>query len=325
MSERTGNSDRSHVWIRLIAEPESVPFARQFARDAVTEWQYPDLVDDAALCVTELASNAALHSESQFIEVSLVEGRNSVRIFVDDHGHEPAADLVRMSSNAAVDVANAVDTAELASTGRGLFLVSAVASEWGIEETATGKRIWVRLAHNGDYTSTRPETTELPNSAMARPLLPAGWHTVRLVGCPVDLALAHSQRLDDLVRELQLVNSGGTEQSRALGEVIEDLLRGQVHARQLGRHILQDAAAQGMERVDIELPLAPGALQRLRRLYHALAQADVLCAQERLLTLASSQEMVGLRAWVEQELLRQIKDQLPPVRYDDWISAQATD
>lgn len=78
-----------------------------------------------------------------------------------------------------------------------------------------------------------------------------------------------------------------------------------------------------MARVDIELPLAPGAAQRLRRLNQALARTDSFCEQEQLLTLPSTTDMVRLREWTEQELVRQMEHDRRPLSFDDWLSGQA--
>lgn len=85
------------MWVRLVADPQSLPASRRFARDAVTQWRLPDLVEDVALCVSELAANAALHSGSEYLELALVDGGNWLRGAVDDHGPRPADALIEAS------------------------------------------------------------------------------------------------------------------------------------------------------------------------------------------------------------------------------------
>ena len=58
----------------MVAQPESVPAVRRFVDDALTTWGRADLIDDVSLSVTELATNATLHSRSNFFDVELPLG-----------------------------------------------------------------------------------------------------------------------------------------------------------------------------------------------------------------------------------------------------------
>lgn len=46
--------------VRLVADVSSVPGARRFVTDGLVDWGREHLVDDAPLCVTEMAANTAL-------------------------------------------------------------------------------------------------------------------------------------------------------------------------------------------------------------------------------------------------------------------------
>ena len=56
--------------LSLAAEPVSVPAARRFVADGLSSWGRDDLLDDATLCVSELATNAALHTSSTFMHMA---------------------------------------------------------------------------------------------------------------------------------------------------------------------------------------------------------------------------------------------------------------
>ena len=84
--------------IRLAADAASVPGARRFVTDGLTSLGRTELLDDAALCVTELAANAALHSSSTFMEVALRAIDQSVQIVVEDDGPVPAEVVVPRAS-----------------------------------------------------------------------------------------------------------------------------------------------------------------------------------------------------------------------------------
>jgi len=318
MVTRTGeHGGGEHRWVRLVADPQSVPAARRFARDTVTEWALPDLAEDAALCVSELATNAALHSGSDYLELALVNDAGAVRIVVDDAAAASTETLIRAGADLGGEPAVEDGIDSVASTGRGLLVVAALADQWGIEPIPTGKRIWVRLAHGEDHRPSPPQT-HAGGPGVEQPRMPAGWHMLCLTGFPVALSQAHSQRIDDLLRELQLLDTGEEESPGELAEVIDSLLHRQGHAHQLGRHLTRDAASRGMQRVDIELPMLPGAVERIRQLNQALDRADDLCRQERLLTLASTPDMLAFRAWVLHQAISQIEHARAPMAYDGW-------
>lgn len=87
---------------------------------------------DVILCGSELAANAAVHSQSRKTGTITVRAHISpdrhVLIEVHDDGGpwaEPPPDPTR---------------------GRGLDIVSALATTWGINQTATGRTVWAQLA-----------------------------------------------------------------------------------------------------------------------------------------------------------------------------------
>lgn len=136
--------------VRLLAEPLSVPVARRFVTDSVTESGMTALAEDAALLVTELTSNAALHSGSSYFDVVVSAGPETVLIGVADSG--PPAPVVPQQSALLslaeweLDELDPIEVLEIeATTGRGLVIVSALASRWGVDETADGKLVWGEL------------------------------------------------------------------------------------------------------------------------------------------------------------------------------------
>jgi anti-sigma regulatory factor (Ser/Thr protein kinase) len=115
-------------------DPIAVRGAREFALgalgDAVATAQDPAFVERVLLVVSELATNAVLHARTPFV-VRMTGGGGSVRVAVFDTsaGHpEPGA------------------PDPTAVTGRGLGIVEALASRWGVESAADGKWVWAELA-----------------------------------------------------------------------------------------------------------------------------------------------------------------------------------
>ena len=296
--------------LTLAAHPASVPTARHFVTDGSRAWRRDALVDDAALCVTELASNAVLHSGSRFFTVTLECTPGGLRLTVSDHGDVPVAAVLPRSvpDSAAGDC----DLDLEATTGRGLVLVSLIAAAWGVEESTSGTHVWAELADRKSDEPVGPWGTAESRTSPAVDVLPPGWQRVVLADCPVVLSLRQDDHLDELIRELQLIDAAGTQHTRELTDAISGLLGRHAHARHLGRRIAQDALAAGKNTMTITLPVPVSASQDIRELDEAVQKADALCQQSCLLTLASPPEVRALRAWMVQEFVHQIEHDAAP-------------
>lgn len=311
--------------LSLAAEPVSVPAARRFVADGLSSWGRSDLLDDAALCVSELAGNAALHTSSTFMHIGLGLHRDVVRVSVEDDGEVPAQAVTPRPSFPDLDDPTELLLEDEATTGRGLAIVSILASDWGVERTRDGKRVWFEITGAADEHGVRlpkihdGEVVEPPEQ-----MLPAGWTRVRLAGCPVRLSLRQDEHLDELIRELQLVGAHRANpimQELAWG--LQDLLRGPAHARHMGRRIAQQAAAEGREFIDVDMAMPREFSGEVQKLDMAVKAADVLCEEMRLLTLASSGDLRALRAWMTEEVVRQAEHGAAPVAWKDWLSRSA--
>jgi anti-sigma regulatory factor (Ser/Thr protein kinase) len=115
---------------QLPAQSESPRAARGLITDALRRWGLDkELVADAQLVVTELATNAVVHARTAF-SVHVRHDASAVRISVTD------------SSCAEPSLGN---PAQHDLSGRGLWLVSRLASRWGVEPTHAGKTVWAEL------------------------------------------------------------------------------------------------------------------------------------------------------------------------------------
>lgn len=121
---------------RFDPVPESAGAARRAARGVLTAWQLQDMAEDVDLVVSELVTNALLHT-----------------------GGGPAGppDPVRLELECTADAltCRVVDSCALpplpeeadhnAESGRGLILVEALASAWDWEDLPEGKAVWARF------------------------------------------------------------------------------------------------------------------------------------------------------------------------------------
>lgn len=130
--------DRAH-WFELAARRDSVRAARDSVGERVAAWRLPrDLCADAVLLVSELVTNAVLHTISGRIlcGVRLVrEGCLRVEVHDHDYRHDCA------------DVGTPRRPGPDDETGRGLFIVEEIADSWGVERSlrTPGNVVWATL------------------------------------------------------------------------------------------------------------------------------------------------------------------------------------
>lgn len=316
--------------VRLTADPVSVPGARRFVGDGLHAWGLESLVDDAALCVSELAGNAALHSAGDFMTVAVRRGEGLVRISVEDNGATPA-DAVEPRTTFPTDGHQVEELDTESTTGRGLAIVSMLAKDWGVENTAHGKRIWAELSEEGGMYDVRSPSRDTSAEALPEAIhdglptdpttgLPADWVAVRLEDCPVELSLRQDEHLDELIRELQLLHGDtGNPRSQELAAQMKGILGPPAHARHMGRQLAQQAAAAGLDHIDIEMPMPRAMAIEVENLHEAVKAADRLCEEMRLLTLASSPDLRLLREWMTDQLSSQARHDAAPVPWRAWL------
>ncbi|MFP3990575.1 ATP-binding protein [Streptomyces sp. E11-3] len=121
----------------LAARPDSVPRARRLTRDRLAGWSIADeTCDVAALVVSELVTNAVVHTASRLIVCELWDdATHTVRIVVRDEGPGPGVPAPHPARDGHED------------HGRGLLLVDAVSSAWGTTEAGPGLGlvVWAEL------------------------------------------------------------------------------------------------------------------------------------------------------------------------------------
>ncbi|MGZ4597237.1 MAG: SpoIIE family protein phosphatase [Actinomycetes bacterium] len=115
---------------RFDTDARSVAAARRFVRAQLEEWGAPELLESAALAVSELVTNAVVHTgTAPLVELKL--DVHNLRIEVEDR--HPGRALP-------TGVTVPADEAE---SGRGLMITSSLASSWGVEYTPVAKRVWL--------------------------------------------------------------------------------------------------------------------------------------------------------------------------------------
>ncbi|MFJ3668551.1 ATP-binding protein [Streptomyces sp. NPDC090106] len=120
----------------LAAHPGSVAQARRLTRTRLNGWSIcEDTCDTAALVVSELVTNAIVHTASSHIVCELHDEDELVRIAVGDQGCAPGEPGGPHPCGPRAEEEH----------GRGLLLVDALCHAWGAHEHDLGLLVWAEL------------------------------------------------------------------------------------------------------------------------------------------------------------------------------------
>ncbi|WP_333769311.1 ATP-binding protein [Streptomyces sp. IBSBF 2435] len=151
----------------LACEPSSIRNARRHTQDVLERWAVPtEVLDDALLIVSELATNAVRHTvppsppavqgggQPNRQRYSLALWTTDSRLYIAVLDQNPAPPMLR-------------EAPAYAETGRGLWLVSTLtAGRWGYERTpeGPGKQVWAALELPAPVATTCPQPVDPPGS-----------------------------------------------------------------------------------------------------------------------------------------------------------------
>jgi len=121
----------ARVELQLPGEPGSVRSARRLVSRTLLDWALPHLQDAASLLTSELVTNAVLHAKTG-ISVELYRHGAVLRVTVRDGSPQPAERRRH---------------AVTAGTGRGLGLLTVLATDWRSEPSGPPyrKAVWFEL------------------------------------------------------------------------------------------------------------------------------------------------------------------------------------
>ncbi len=115
-------------------DPQAVGVTRRAVRAVLADWEVDDdLVDTALLCLSEVVTNAVIHTGAPS-EVRVALGEGVLTLTVRDQGAVGG------------DRPDTTEDADLMRVhGRGLQLVDALAARWGFDLDAVGTTVWFVL------------------------------------------------------------------------------------------------------------------------------------------------------------------------------------
>lgn len=280
----------------LDRQADAVPRARRLVRSSLRDW--PDQVRaDTELVVSELVTNALLHGEAP-VTIRVSVGA-TVRVEVTDAGRSAPILLQRNTD---------------AMTGRGLAMVAALASGWGVEPVpGGGKTVWAELPRRPGQDVPAAVTGSAPDDRPAPPA-PAGpeaVYTVRLGAVDTGMLVAAKSHIDNVVRELVLVREGQAASGQALApemaRLVDTVTRDFADARAEIKKQAAAAAARGDSVTHLELHLPIGAAPAGERYLAALEEADRYARSARLLSLAPPRLHTVFRRWYVRSLVAQLR------------------
>ncbi|MGW5654595.1 ATP-binding protein [Streptomyces humi] len=133
-----GGAAERRFRFELAAHPGSPAQARRLARARLTGWSVcADTCDTALLVISELVTNAIVHTASSRVVCELHDHDGTVRIAVYDEGCSP-------------DEPHPSPQRPEEEHGRGLLLVDALCRAWGAQEHGPGLLVWAELPRPAD-------------------------------------------------------------------------------------------------------------------------------------------------------------------------------
>ncbi|MFJ2111807.1 MULTISPECIES: ATP-binding protein [unclassified Streptomyces] len=118
------------------ADLAAVPEVRHALREMLRHWEERDSAEVAELLMSELVTNALVHTETGAVVTATV---------ADSHLRVEVRDFVAALPHRLLPDRPAPDDA---THGRGLALVRSLADDWGIRARPVGKVVWFEL--NGE-------------------------------------------------------------------------------------------------------------------------------------------------------------------------------
>jgi PAS domain S-box-containing protein len=278
--------------------------ARAFVRALLEETGHLEWVDASDLAVSEVVTNAVLHAHTP-VEVTARVDEDGLRVEVRDH-------------NPVLPSQRSYDTQ--ATTGRGMDLVSAVTTAFGVQPLGVdGKIVWFCIG--GVAEPDLDALLDLWDDDVAVPGPSSESCTVVLHRMPATLWLAARQHHDALLRELALYWAEHPEPGSQQGLMQADEAR-TIISGTLDR-VLAEARAQGSAvlplppghpsplpevplGLSLELSVRPDQLPSFAVLQDVLDAAERLAMADLLLMRPGLPEIVAVRDWACEQVIAQL-------------------
>ncbi|MGZ4438473.1 MAG: ATP-binding protein [Nocardioidaceae bacterium] len=290
---------------RLPPQPGSVARARREVRGLLESAGREDLVDNAALLVSELVTNALLHAGTTIVLVAhLADG--GLRVEVGDGSqHLP----VRRRY------------ATTAGTGRGLMMLEQVADAWGVQRHAEGKVVWFEVGRHG----STDEGGVSGHGAAAG----TGFE-VELLNMPLLLHQAWQEHAEALLREYLLFSLDDegdddpiqvhAEATDAIAVLEEHVPPGAVTVK--ADRLMADATEPRVSAPLLRVPVPLSSVPHFETLDRTIDAALELTERGLVLTPPTQPEIRWFRRWLCDEVRRQAAGDEPRPWHVELLAAE---
>lgn len=140
----TASPAQPSVSLELPADASAAGLGRRFVTSTLRRWNVDeDVVDTAEICVSELVTNAVIHSGTEST-ITVRMDEEYVLVMVQDQGNRGP-------------VRKPTDLNPEAVSGRGLSLVDALASAWSAEHSTDGTTVWFELSLDPERSAAQAD------------------------------------------------------------------------------------------------------------------------------------------------------------------------
>jgi anti-sigma regulatory factor (Ser/Thr protein kinase) len=296
----------------LPASPPSVKLARSWVSKVLEEIGREDLVDSAQLGVSELVTNALIHSRPP-LSVRVRGTVDHPRIEVVDSSPVPP------QRQAVTPEIEDIDDLNLTTFGRGLDLVAMMSNRWGSDLAHDGrsKSVWFEPSgelqgenpHEGEIFAFDPELTLTPTSDDVRQM------QLRLLGVPPRLFGELRRYHFEVRREMRLLALTDPDSYPLATELTDIFVRADAERRaSVGVSRLDQAIADGLDTVDLDYTIPVTAPPTMGRIRDLLVEIYHEFSSEHLLALQPPEVLMDLQNWYFGEFVRQA-DGGEPIRW----------
>jgi anti-sigma regulatory factor (Ser/Thr protein kinase) len=294
--------------------------ARRLVESAAASWGIPPGVyKDAALAVSELVTNAILHTGT-VLTVRVRRLGRGIRLEVQDG----STTLPLLGTDRPEKL-----LATRSMTGRGLALLAGVVDRWGAEPLPTGKSMWAEIGtgprrldatHSSEPAPPLVATPEFrvspsgsPESVTSATAAAHAGRRVHLIGVPVRLLVESARQFADLQREIQVVglDHNGPKELVALAQTSREVSARIGSLRQAGADVAEAALARGESTIDFDVEVGDDAVDAFDRLGSLIWRVGDALVRRHLLSVPPSEEVTAYRHWYRDEIASQLGGRAP--------------
>jgi anti-sigma regulatory factor (Ser/Thr protein kinase) len=287
----------------LPASPPSVKLARFWVSKVLEEIGREDLVDAAQLGVSELVTNALIHSHPP-LSVRVRGTVEHPRIEVVDSSPVPP------QRAPVAPEPHEVDDLNVTTFGRGLDLVAMMSSRWGSDLAHDGrsKSVWFEPTGQARFEAQlEGEIFDFDPSLAEGPAPFAGPRIrLRLLSLPARLFSELRRYHFEVRRELRLLAITAPAEYPIATETTEFFNRADRERRTVaGVSRLDQAINDGLETVDLDYSVPATAPATMTRIRDLLDEVYRVFSEDHLLALRPPDLLVELQNWYFTEFERQ--------------------